>query len=181
MKTPPPGPFILGCRKHTCAGTRVGPRPFNPHRLVPFIAVLSLSSHSAFAVLDKNTNGLSDFWEKQYNRGQLFTADFDPQADPDSDGWTNAQEATAGTDPFDPNPPDGLVRLAISLFRSELDEPDDYDGLLKPQFINVSWPTLAPESNTPFTPRQISHKAAGLPLAAHLSRHTAGKPATTTR
>ena len=35
------------------------------------------------ALLDTNGNGLSDLWEMQFNGGELFPPDFDPQADPD--------------------------------------------------------------------------------------------------
>jgi len=69
-----------------------------------------LASGLSFAILDTNTNGLSDTWEKAQNNGYLFSEVFDPETDSDSDGWNNAQEAAAGTDPFDPNPPDGLIR-----------------------------------------------------------------------
>jgi hypothetical protein len=45
-----------------------------------------------------NQNGVSDLWEKKYNHSDLYPS-FNPTADPDDDGWTNAQEATPGTDP----------------------------------------------------------------------------------
>lgn len=32
----------------------------------------------------------------------------------DADGWTNAQEPAADTNPFDPNPPDGMIRPDIA-------------------------------------------------------------------
>jgi hypothetical protein len=61
------------------------------------------------AIVDSNNNGLSDLWEKHYNSGNLYT-DLNPQADPDGDGWTTAQEAIAGTHPFDSHPPAGILR-----------------------------------------------------------------------
>src|SRR2546423_8753954 len=45
-----------------------------------------------------NTNALSAVWEAVYGAQGV-----DPNADPDHDGLSNSQEATAGTDPFDPN------------------------------------------------------------------------------
>lgn len=60
---------------------------------------------AAFAILDTNNNGVSDFWERDVHNGSLFDGYFDLLGDTDGDGWTNAQEAAAGTNPFDPNPP----------------------------------------------------------------------------
>ena len=71
---------------------------------------------NALAIIDINDNTMSDLWEEDYHNQTLFpgTADYLPTADPDSDGWTNAQEAAAGTDPFEANPPDGIVRPELS-------------------------------------------------------------------
>ena len=60
-------------------------------RLLPLCALLC-ATLPAFAFVDSNNNGLSDLWERTYNNGQLFGPSFDPQADADGDGWTNAQE-----------------------------------------------------------------------------------------
>ena len=49
-------------------------------------------------MVDLNGNGMSDIWEWTYGSGNLS-----PTADPDGDHFTNLQEATAGTDPNDPN------------------------------------------------------------------------------
>lgn len=87
-----------------------------------------LASGLSHAILDTNNNGLSDFWERDFNNGTLFDEFYDPQGDADTDGWTNAQEAAAGTNPFDPNPPDGMVRPATAL--------------ISPEVLSVTWPTL---------------------------------------
>lgn len=78
--------------------------------LASLISALGVLPASAF--LDTNSNGLSDLWERAYNGGNLFPIDvfpYRPGDDPDGDGWTNEQEAAAGTNPFDPNPPDGII------------------------------------------------------------------------
>lgn len=47
-----------------------------------------------FATVDRNLDGLSDFW------AQLHPAAADPAGDPDGDGATNLAESRAGTDPL---------------------------------------------------------------------------------
>jgi len=94
------------------------------------------------AILDTNSNGLSDLWERAYNGGELFpTIDFPdrPGDDPDGDGWTNEQEAAAGTDPFDPNPPDGILRPDI------IHIPDT---ISTPEAITITWPTIVGKQYT---------------------------------
>jgi uncharacterized protein (DUF1800 family) len=66
--------------------------------------------------LDLNHNGMSDVWEMIFKATGL-----DPNGDADGDGWTNAQEAAAGTNPFDPNSfpgmqltPNGAGSLLVS-------------------------------------------------------------------
>ena len=54
---------------------------------------LGLSSASA---LDRNGDGMSDLWQELYD----ITA-ADAELDPDRDGFTNREEAEAGTDPHD--------------------------------------------------------------------------------
>ena len=49
-------------------------------------------------MLDLNGNGLSDIWEWVYGANGVISG-----ADSDGDGYSNLQEATAGTNPFDSN------------------------------------------------------------------------------
>jgi len=49
-------------------------------------------------MIDLNGNGISDIWEGVYNAYGI-----NPNVDTDGDGFSNMQEAIAGTNPFDPN------------------------------------------------------------------------------
>jgi hypothetical protein len=105
---------------------------------------LLVASSPIPAQIDTNANTLSDLWEQNYNFGDLFPITFDPNADPDKDGWTNAQEAAAGTDPFDPNPPNGFLRPDIINIPAVFGEPDSNGDpvLLSPNAIRVAWQTI---------------------------------------
>lgn len=101
------------------------------HRVLAIMAAI-VTTH-AQAILDTNLNGMSDFWEKQYNNGNLFPDTFLATNDDDQDGWTNAKEAIAGTDPFKANPPDGIVAITIT-------------PSLVPGAFTLSWPTIIGKS-----------------------------------
>ena len=107
------------------------------------IGSLILAS-TAPAIIDINSNGVSDPWERAHNDGELFAAPFDLQADPDADGWTNEQEAAAGTSPADPNPPAGFLRPEITDIPTVYYDPDEdgIDEVLTPETLVISWPTL---------------------------------------
>ena len=93
-------------------GCRLVPSPWcgRAVRCVYLLAILLINT-PVHAQLDFNSNGMSDVWERFYNRanpGALFdpaNPDHAPGADPDGDGWTNLQESVAGTDPFAGIPP----------------------------------------------------------------------------
>ncbi|MGL4401324.1 MAG: hypothetical protein ACRCXD_15775 [Luteolibacter sp.] len=111
--------------------------------------LLLLASSTAHAIVDTNDNGLSDLWEKQYNSGNHFPITFDSLADPDGDGWTNAQEAAAGTDPFDANPPTGYVHPSITHIPAVY--TTDANGNLEivtPEAVTITWPTLVGKQYT---------------------------------
>lgn len=101
-----------------------------------------LLSLSVPAIVDTNNDGISDLWERQYNGDQLFDPPIDPAADPDSDGWTNAQEAAAGTNPFDANPPSGFLRPDIINIPAVWEDVNGNPVLVTPNTIRVSWQTI---------------------------------------
>ena len=107
-----------------------------------------LASLPAPAIVDTNNNTLSDIWEKQYNNGSLLT-NLNPQADPDSDGWTNMQEAAAGTNPFNPNPPNGFIRPNIvHIPATYIPGTNGNPVIFTPEAITLTWPTLAGKQYT---------------------------------
>lgn len=65
-----------------------------PFILVCLLAMLPLPTRSVG--LDRNGNSLNDVWELLYHAGALPSS-----VDTDGDGFTNAQESDAGTDPRD--------------------------------------------------------------------------------
>ena len=89
----------------------------------------------ASAILDTNGNGLSDRWEAQYKVGVHVSANLDPAVDDDGDGWTNAQEAAAGTDPFDPSAPVGYLRPETTRVPEHWEDTNG-DGI--PEFVPES-------------------------------------------
>ena len=123
-----------------------------------YFGICLLLSSSASAIFDINENGVSDYWEKQYNDGNLYS-NFNPAADPDGDGWNNAQEAEAGTDPGDGNPPTGFIRPEIehipAVYRSP-EENGDEPTLASPEAIRIQWPTLVGKTYTLLTSFDLS-------------------------
>lgn len=81
--------------------------------LLPALCSALLAS-PAPAQIDTNSNSLADEWEKAWNNNSLFPPAFNPQADPDGDGWKNLVEALAGTNPFNSQPPTGIIFPEIS-------------------------------------------------------------------
>lgn len=101
-------------------------------RALRFFSILAFQLFSIFplaAILDINSNEMSDLWEKQHNNGNLFPASFLPTADPDQDGWDNATESVAGTNP-------NLATGASGIVTTEL-TPSLTAGA-----YTLSWPTI---------------------------------------
>ncbi len=117
--------------------------------------------HASAAGLDRNTNSLNDVWELVY--GTL-----PPGADNDGDGFTNAQESAAGTNPFDAfsHPP----RLALRPWPDALLR-FDWDSVAGKRYHLISRPDVAAGVWT----TNSSIIAAGLGSATQLSR--TGSPA----
>jgi len=71
----------------------------------------------ANAQLDNNQNGMSDPWERRFNQGNLFDisqAAHQPDADPDGDGFTNSKESITGTNPFQGQTSEGVIRAMVA-------------------------------------------------------------------
>ncbi|MFT4901342.1 MAG: hypothetical protein ACI81V_000612 [Lentimonas sp.] len=70
--------------------------PSLPFKLPLTLTLTFLICTPAAYCIDNNANGLSDVWEQRYNASAL-----QPLDDDDGDGFNNAQECIAGTDPYD--------------------------------------------------------------------------------
>ena len=107
-------------------------------------AIMALCTPPASAILDTNNNGMSDVWERLYNNGELFPSTFDPLDDDDSDGWTNAEEAVAGTDPESSLSPNGMVRPEVTILHDvALDLDNDGFPELYAEVATITWPIIA--------------------------------------
>jgi hypothetical protein len=113
-------------------------------RILPHTTLLfALCAFPASAILDTNSNDFSDIWELSVNNGNLFPPGIYPQDDLDGDGWTNGQEAAAGTNPFDPSPPDGIVSAqTVHIPESWTDINDDGIEEHTLEAIQVTWPQI---------------------------------------
>src|SRR5207253_1909652 len=57
-----------------------------------------LNAGSVWAIVDLDSNGLSDVWEQRF-----LAQGIDPNSDTDGDGQNSLAESLAGTNPFDSN------------------------------------------------------------------------------
>ncbi|MEO6476718.1 MAG: hypothetical protein ABIQ96_16465, partial [Luteolibacter sp.] len=113
-------------------------------RLFLTLLGLLLVLPSARAIVDTNDNGLSDVWERRFNSGGLFPETFLPQDDPDGDGWSNATEAVAGTDPFEANAFAGYLRPNFAHIPAVYGTPPGGGApvIVTPEAITLTWPTI---------------------------------------
>ena len=113
-----------------------------PSLLILIPCLWTLASQLSHAILDTNNNGLSDVWEKLFYNNQLVPSTYNPQADPDGDGWTNIQEATAGTNPNSAVPPTGFIQPTIThVPATDENGPGGTPVIATREAMTISWPT----------------------------------------
>ena len=135
-------------------------------RALSVLAVHLLLLSSSQANLDVNANNLSDFWEKQYNNGNLFPNTFLTTADPDQDGWNNLTESYTGTDPFSSTSPNGFV--TTDLIRS-----------LTYGAYTLEWPTkIGKVYQVQYSQNLTNWSNLGDPIIATTTSHSIGVHAT---
>lgn len=123
------------------------------HSLIITAALLLAAAQCGFA-LDLNGNGLDDVWEIIYNATGLVAA-----ADNDHDGFTNAQESAAGTNPFDANSRPGLKIAPWSATELQL----GYDEIAGKRYqIEAKGDLLAPTWVNEWTQVALSTDATAL-------------------
>jgi hypothetical protein len=99
------------------------------------LPAVTIADGSEIAIADGDRDGLLDTWEQSF-AGNLTTLS-DPDADPDFDGFSNAQESARDTDPLSW---DVVVRvtgasystIAFGMKTGALDTLDSYDNELPP-------------------------------------------------
>jgi hypothetical protein len=111
-------------------------RPF----LIGVICLSAVSLTPALA-LDGNGNQLSDVWEMIYQAQGLA-----PGADTDGDGWTNAAESIAGTNPRDGN---STARLRLQILTPTTGQLE-WIGLAGKRYTLSTKPDLSAATWTPF-------------------------------
>ena len=84
-------------------------------RLVTFLCFLTLSAN---AIVDEDSDGMSDLWEKQYGFSPFDdgteTSSQAPTADADGDGISNLLESIAGTNPNSSEGPVGIFKTTLT-------------------------------------------------------------------
>ena len=111
--------------------------------LVLTLSLYLLTRLPAPAILDSNNNGISDLVETAWNGGQMPATPYAPAEDPDADGWTNQQEAIAGTDPFSENPAaNGYLRPSIEIVPAVYVDNTGVPELVTPETAIISWASV---------------------------------------
>ncbi|MBX7208560.1 MAG: DUF1800 family protein [Verrucomicrobiaceae bacterium] len=106
-----------------------------------FLLVIAALPFGMAAALDQNANQQSDVWEIYYGATALSAT-----GDADKDGFTNAMESAAGTNPFDPNsrPLLGMLPASSGYVNANwASEPGTaYDVEASPDLSPASWVTI---------------------------------------
>lgn len=139
------------------------------------LLVFLLALHTS-ALVDTNQNGLSDLWEMTYHDGQLLPSSFDSLADDDGDGWSNAQEAAAGTDPFKGVPPTGFINVAITHTPAVYYTPPEGGDpeIVTPEAFVTGWPSTPGKQYTLFCSPDLSAGSwlqVGVPIIESVAGH----------
>src|ERR1700743_2603037 len=71
---------------------------FHGLKALSVLIIFLASASRVWAILDANTNGMSDVWEQMHG-----AVGVGPMVDSDGDGFPNILESIAGTDPFNRN------------------------------------------------------------------------------
>ena len=82
---------------------------FRWYKHVVILVILLTAATRVSAIIDANTNGMSDVWEQLRN-----AVGVDPNLDSDGDGFPNIMESLAGTDPFNSNSYPRISGVALS-------------------------------------------------------------------
>ena len=130
-----------------------------------FLILLMLAPFRASALVDDDSDGMSDLWEALHgfsitDNGTLVPAQ-SPSADPDGDGVNNLSESIAGTNPLSGYGADGILRGKLS---ASTTVPGNFD---------LAWSQLAGKS---YQPQQSSDLtlASWLPMRDAVTATTSG-------
>jgi len=132
------------------------------NRLLSISFILScFAALPASAQLDTNSNGLSDLWERQFNKGELFPVGFIAANDDDGDGRTNLEECTAGTDPKSGQPPEGFfakdIRHVPATWYTDPEEEEPI--LLTPEAYEIEWPSVMGKRYVLLVSQDLTHES----------------------
>lgn len=118
-----------------------------------YSTALSESEISPIYSLDRDENGIPDWWEMKY----FGETGIDPNADPDGDGYSNLQEYQAGSDPLDFYArPDGELAVTISKVSGDGQVGPISTYLVSPLVVEIRDNLNAPVVNAPVEFRVIT-------------------------
>jgi len=143
-----------------------------------FIIIITvLFCGRAHAILDTNSNGISDFWEiAHFDR--LLPEETDLTADDDADGWNLFEESVAGTSPFRGQSPSGFVTCTMARVPAVMEDADE-DGIpeiITPESVAITWSGIAGKryeitSSTDLTSESWRPEASGIEGISGEMRH----------